>query len=78
MAKMEDPTRHPNEDGIDEDGTKNLDNEMEGLVGEVVVAGNDQRNRESFEERRRQAMLSEDESSSERCGCGILDGDEGR
>ena len=60
MAKMEDLTRHPNEDGIDEDGTENPGDEMEGLVGEVVVAGNGQRNRESFEERRRQARAAAD------------------
>ena len=42
MAKMEDPTRHPNKDGIDEDGTKNLGDETEGLIGKVVVTGNDQ------------------------------------
>jgi hypothetical protein len=52
MSKMEDPTHHPNKDGIDEDGTENLGDEMEGLVGKVVVAGNNQRNHKSFEERR--------------------------
>ena len=73
---MEDPTRHPNENGINENGTKNLGDEMKGLVGKVVVAGNDQGNRKSFEKRhcraRAAADIFDDSSSDDEAVVGVL------
>ena len=45
---MADPAHHPNEDGIDDVGTKDPGNKMKGLVGKVLVASNGQAHRERY------------------------------
>ena len=42
---MVDQTRHPNKDNIDDNGAKRPSDKILGLVGKVVVAWNNIRNR---------------------------------